>query len=79
MALFKVNRVVRLLCLKQIALVASWQGRPLMHYHAEEDVRHVDWGLQTFLTINISLLKYFRTTHLLGVQNWIKVKETLNL
>ena len=45
MALFKVNGVVGLPCLKQIALVASWQGRPLMHYRADEDVWHVAWGL----------------------------------
>ena len=45
MALFKVNGVVGLLCLKQIALVASWQGRPLMQYRAEEDVWRVAWGL----------------------------------
>ena len=43
------------------------------------EARSLGAGLQTFLTNNISLLKYFKTTHLLGVQNWIKVKETLNL
>ena len=61
MALFKVNGVVRLLCLKQIALVASWQGRPLMHYRAKEDVWHVAWGLANVLfhkyqTVNMAVL-----------------------